>query len=133
LTGYQEVLQRLPRSKTLDLEEAADQLVDPDSHQAIFLFGCRIKEPLMEPTPGPSRYKRKEPERPKGIIVSHSADVQKFGSHRYAKLVRNFLAENWPLAPELNSPAWLDALAELKAAALSENTWKKYLSVFENI
>jgi hypothetical protein len=42
LSGYQEVLQRLPRSKTLDLEEAADQLADPDRHQAIFPFGRRI-------------------------------------------------------------------------------------------
>jgi hypothetical protein len=73
------VLQRLPRSKPLDLEEAADQLADPDSHQAIFPFGRRIKEPLTEPVPGPLHYKRKEPEKPKGIIVSHSADIQNSG------------------------------------------------------
>jgi hypothetical protein len=33
------------------------------------------------------------------------------------------------LAPELNTPAWVNALAELEAAALAETTWKKYLSV----
>jgi hypothetical protein len=130
--GYQEVLRKIPRCQTLDLEEAAEHLADPEPGNATFPFGVRILDPepgsdgaASDAEAGPAPKKRK------GITVKHTVKMQKYGAKSAPAFIKTFFKENWPLPSELNNKSWRDALADLEAGALAASTWKKYCSVLK--
>jgi hypothetical protein len=120
----------MPRCTSLDLDEAGDLLDDPTEGSAIFPFGKEIlgnpSQPETSTEPGPSPAATAATEKRPGSQNKHSVTRQKYGGLNMPKNVKTLLKNNWPLLDVMKNDRWSNVLSQLKGAALSRSTWKKY-------